>query len=384
MFDFAIIGGGPAGSTLARLLAREHKIALFEKRDLESSSHGIRNEKCCGGLLAPDAQNALAALSLGLPRSLVVDPQLFAVRSIDLPSGLERCYQRHYLNIDRFELDRWLWSLVPDRAVKFQESLVTGFSPGPRGFIVSYRRGGREYAVEARAVIGAEGSRSLVRSRLADREPARRYFCVEEWFECPASPPYFSALFDPAITDFYAWTIPKNGTILLGAALDPLDRPLEKFELLKQKVFERGLVLGHPIKKNGGFLLRPRHWGSVILGGGGLISVGEAAGLVSPSSGEGLSFAFRSAMLLASAVLRHGDKYQQAYERSAAKFRTMLLVKNLKASFLCRPRIRRAIMAVGLRSVRVESDMYTGPVHFADRPASLSTTHVRQTTEARG
>jgi len=353
MYDFAVIGGGPAGSTLARLLAPHCRIALFEKHDPESNAPGAGNEKCCGGLLAPDAQKALASLGLGLPRSLVVDPQLFVVRSIDLASGREGCYQRHYLNIDRRGFDRWLWSLVPDCVVKFPSSLVTGFAPGPRGFIVRYRRDGREYSVEARAVVGADGARSLVRSRLAVRDAARRYFAVEEWFACPGVPPSFSAVFDPAITDFYAWTVPKNGELMVGAALDPEGRPLEKFELLKRKLREKGFSLGRPVKRHGGFLLRPRWRGSVFFGRGNLALVGEAAGLVSPSSGEGVSFALESASLLAAAVRRRGRDFMRSYRRSAAGLRRKILFKSLKASLLYRPRVRQALLASGLGSVNV-------------------------------
>ncbi len=115
MFDIAVIGAGPAGSTVARLLGAYCKIALIEKRDLERGKPCARNEKCCGGLLAPDAQKALAALSLGLPRSVIVDPQLFAVRSLDLATGHERYYQRHYINIDRLLFGRGCKAFVlPD------------------------------------------------------------------------------------------------------------------------------------------------------------------------------------------------------------------------------------------------------------------------------
>ena len=47
----------------------------------------------------------LAAMGMGLPARVLVGPQLFAVRCIDLEHGLVRYYQRHYMNIDRGRLD---------------------------------------------------------------------------------------------------------------------------------------------------------------------------------------------------------------------------------------------------------------------------------------
>jgi hypothetical protein len=68
--------------------------------------------KCCGGFIAPDAQLILARFGLGIPKSVLLSPQLFAVRTIDFDNSLERYYQRHYINIDREEFDKWLISIV--------------------------------------------------------------------------------------------------------------------------------------------------------------------------------------------------------------------------------------------------------------------------------
>ena len=59
MHDVAIIGAGPAGATLARLAGTKMKILLADGRPLDREyEHGMRM-KCCGGLLAPDAQKVL-------------------------------------------------------------------------------------------------------------------------------------------------------------------------------------------------------------------------------------------------------------------------------------------------------------------------------------
>ena len=97
---------GPAGSTLARLAGKKYKVLLLEKRTF-APDMALASEKCCGGLLDPDAQQMLARFGLGLPKSALLSPQLFAVRTIDMKNSIERYYQRHYINIDRSEFDRW-------------------------------------------------------------------------------------------------------------------------------------------------------------------------------------------------------------------------------------------------------------------------------------
>lgn len=83
MYDVVIIGGGPAGATLARLIGEKMKVLILDRRDLGSPFAG-RGEKCCGGLLAPDSQSMLARFGFGLPKSILVGPQLFTVRTMDL------------------------------------------------------------------------------------------------------------------------------------------------------------------------------------------------------------------------------------------------------------------------------------------------------------
>ena len=105
MYDVAIIGAGPAGATLARLISDRFGVLLVDKRRLSGADTDEFPGKCCGGLLAPDAQGMLSKMGLGLPKSVLVDPQLFVVRAIDVKQRTERYYQRYYINMDRGRFD---------------------------------------------------------------------------------------------------------------------------------------------------------------------------------------------------------------------------------------------------------------------------------------
>ena len=61
MYDIAIVGGGPAGATLARLTGNQYRVLLLEKRTFQEPLYGGL-QKCCGGLIAPDAQKMLASV----------------------------------------------------------------------------------------------------------------------------------------------------------------------------------------------------------------------------------------------------------------------------------------------------------------------------------
>ena len=151
-YDAAIIGAGPAGATFARRLAQqspELKILLLDAQD---EGH----KKPCGGLLAPDAQKTLAHFDLVLPKSVLADPQIFAVETMDLRTRRVRYYQRYYLNMDRYAFDRWLVSLVPP-TVEIVRGRCTAVSRTDGGFVLTVRtaEGARSFA--CRCLIGADG-----------------------------------------------------------------------------------------------------------------------------------------------------------------------------------------------------------------------------------
>jgi flavin-dependent dehydrogenase len=138
MYDLIIVGAGPAGATLARLLGKNNKILLLDRRRMDrSGSLGMKEglEKCCGGLIAPDAQQMLAKMGLGVPRGVLVGPQLFTVRTIDVRNRLERHYQRHYINIDREKFDSWLVSLIPSGVDAKWAASFKGFDRVLTGFV---------------------------------------------------------------------------------------------------------------------------------------------------------------------------------------------------------------------------------------------------------
>jgi len=237
MFDIAIIGAGPAGATLARLTGNSNKVLLIDKKQLTMTpEEDFGHAKCCGGLLAPDAQEMLAVLGLGLPQHVLVGPQLFVVRTIDLQNAIERYYQRFYINIDRGKFDRWLLSLLPASVDVRLGSLCKSFEKSNGSFQLKLFQNGKEYVEHAKILIGADGALSMVRRQAFPHHPfPKKYIAVQEWFETERVLPYFTTIFDREITDFYSWTIPKENFLLVGAALSPQEKTSPKFELLKKK-----------------------------------------------------------------------------------------------------------------------------------------------------
>lgn len=359
MYDLIIVGAGPAGATLARLLEEDYKILLLDKKQLaphadpgETSSW----EKCCGGLIAPDAQRMLARMGLGVPREVLVGPQLFTVRTIDVQHNIERYYQRHYINIDRGKFDSWLVSLLAGTEVRLASSFKS-LEQSSAGIRVKYTWKGQEHEVWTKFLVGADGAASAVRRRLKPETKIRKYISIQEWFRAKHSNAYYSAIFDREITDFYSWTIPKEEYLLVGAALIPNDNASGKFELLKQKLENYGFDLREKVRRTGAFILRPESPSQIYLGQGNVALIGEAAGWISPTSAEGLSYAFRSALAFAASYREYGGKRPadvlKGYYKNTGDLRLNIRMKNLKAPFMFNQGLRKMALRSGLLSIDI-------------------------------
>jgi len=359
MFDIAIIGAGPAGAMAAMLIAHKYKVLLIDKRDLNNENDKNSIVKCCGGLLAPDAQHIIARLGLGLPTDILVNPQLFTVRTMDFNNNIERFYQRFYLNMDREKFDRWLIKQVPNNVDKRFNSIFKSFRKLDKGYEIKFTHNGNEYIEKAKIIIGADGGNSRIRRIAFEKEAfPRKYISIQEWFKTNETMPYFTAIFDEDITDFYSWIIPKDEYILLGSALKPDAMSNDKFQLLKNKLSKHGVDLSNKFKREGAFIYRPTSLGHVIAGKDNIALIGEAAGAISPSSAEGFSYALRSSLYLAESLESGVEGFLNRYKRKMKKIRMNILLKNLKSPAMYNPMIRHSVMKSGIQSMDIVYDEF--------------------------
>lgn len=355
MYDIAIIGAGPAGATLARLLSHQYKVIIIDKRDLNDIKPSNIITKCCGGLLAPDAQEMIACMGLGMPKDILVDPQLFAVRAIDLDNGLERFYQRFYFNMDRERFDRWLVSLIPSHVVQKFNCHVKSFSSNDRGHQISYIENSQVWEITAKVLIGADGGSSMVRRHAFPHSMIPQYVSIQEWYEAPGFLPYFTAVFDRAITDYYSWIIPKDKYLLIGSALQPGPTSVVKFESFKNKLRNHGFTFERLIKREGAFIARPLSISNLQLGRENLALIGEAAGAISPSSAEGMSYALKSALGLAQSLEPGMEGFLPRYIQNMQRLKWNILLKNMKSPGMYHPTVRKFVMRSGLLSMKIKN-----------------------------
>ena len=340
-YDVAVIGGGPAGATFARELARtqpDKRIVLID----DTPSTG---SKVCGGLLAPDAQKVLAQFDLDLPKSILADPQIFDVKTIDLASGLTRNYQRHYLNMNRAAFDEWLISLIPD-TVTVIRGRCTEIA---EDFTLTVIENGEKHSLSADRIVGADGGASVVRRRFF-KTCKKQYISIQEHFKDESGDmPSYSCIYDPETSDSCSWTIRKDGYVIFGGAFD-IKGGREAYFRQKARVEDHlGRSFGEATKIEACLLTSPRVAGDFLLGDDRVFLIGEAAGLISSSSFEGISSAFLSGKYLSDAFAE--KNILAGYRKKTLKLRFKLLLKIPKMKILCSPFLRKIIMKSGICSI---------------------------------
>ena len=349
MYDVVIVGAGPAGATFAKSFAehdRNLKILLIDGQN-------EKNKKVCGGLLAPDAQEVLARFGLTLPKSILEDPQIFAVDTVDLVSKENRCYKRHYLNMDRYAFDKWLLSLVPQN-VQIINAHCLSVKRTEGQYVLSLQTETGKQQLEAKAVVGADGASSVVRRCLFRKLPYQ-YVSIQQWYENSSKtiPPY-SCVFDAKTSDSCSWTIRKGSYVVFGGAYKRAGCR-EAFEEQRKRFEEfMGQQLGQPVKREACLLTSPRKFSDFVTGKENAYLAGEAAGLISASSFEGISSAMLSGKLLAEAFLEGEDHavIQKLYKKKTLPLRCKLYFKIFKMHILCSPFLRKVIMKSGIQSVK--------------------------------
>jgi geranylgeranyl reductase family protein len=293
-YDAIVVGAGPAGSTLARLLAGQGVRVLLLDR-----ARFPRDKPCAGGV------TLRAASRLDIDLAPVVERTIFAGR---FTYRLGRAF-RHQSNqplaymTQRRRLDLFLTEQAAAAGAQFHDGEpVRAVEVGER--MVTVRTDKGHYT--ATALAGADGANGMVGQStgtaprvdllvaLEGNVPLERK--VERRWE------HTIALDLGALPGGYGWVFPKGDHLNVGVGgwqhfAPHLRRRLaalcQRYRLPSDRLAD---LRGHhlPLRRPGSPIAR-----------GPVLTLGDAAGLVDPLSGEGIHTAFLSARLAAEAIVRY-------------------------------------------------------------------------------
>lgn len=350
-YSIVIIGAGPAGSNLARRI--EHK--KYDVLLIDGAEQ--KGDKVCAGLLSPDAQDLLAEYDISLPKEILVSPQLFSVRTIDLEMSEVRHYRRNYVNVDRAKFDRFLLEMVP-KEVDILQGVCKKVLREKTGFWLEVKTTEGFKRIRCDYLVGADGANSVVRKCFFPKDEIERYVAIQQWFPAMQENPYYSCIFDHDTSPSCSWIFFKDGKMVFGGAFSSV-HCREAFELQKKKLAERGIVSAHtlkePLKTEACMVSRPHFLHGICLGRNNAFLIGEAAGFISPSSLEGISFALSSAESLAQAFAKRidGKAILREYRKRTRKLRLKVKCKCIKRPFMYHVGLRACILKTGFGAIKM-------------------------------
>lgn len=302
MYDAFVVGGGPSGATAAEDLARAgYRVALLDRDG---------RIKPCGGAIPPRAIR-----DFDIPDHLVV-AKIKTARMIS-PTG--RAVDIHieggYVGmVDREDFDEFL----RDRARMVGADRLTGtflrVERDVAGTHVVWREkaSGQEQRSLTRVVIGADGAKSgVARSEVPGGDKIPYVIAYHEIIKAPAAnsvydPVRCDVIYDGQISpDFYGWVFPHGDKASVGMGTEDGSVDLKKATADLREM--AGLTGCETIRREGAPIpLKPLdRWDN----GKDVVLAGDAAGVVAPSSGEGIYYAMaggRAAATAAQAFLRTG------------------------------------------------------------------------------
>jgi geranylgeranyl diphosphate/geranylgeranyl-bacteriochlorophyllide a reductase len=306
----AVVGGGPAGSCAAETLVKAGiETYLFERK--------LDNAKPCGGAIPlcmvsefdiPDRiiDRRVSKMKMISPSNVEVDI------AIDKPG--------EYIGMCRREI---LDGFLRDRAEKLGAKLINGrvleikiTENGRQPYKIDYSdtsEGGIEgvmRSLEVDIIIGADGFNSVV-AKAIDAGDYNYAIAFQERIRIPEDKmKYYEDLAemyvgDDVSTDFYAWVFPKHDHVAVGTGTMKVhQRDIKKLQAgIRTRAHKRiagGEIIkteAHPIPEHP----RPRR---VV---GRVALVGDAAGYVTKSSGEGIYFAAKSGRMCAEAIVEFSE-----------------------------------------------------------------------------
>lgn len=347
MYDIVIIGAGPAGSTLAKLISKTNKKILIIDAENE------KNKKPCGGLLAPDAQKELAHYDLVIPKDILVSPQIFSVKTMDLVSKQIKYYQRYYLNMDRYKFDKYLVSLIPKNVKKINGRVVS--IKKQDNYILEVLEKNKKSIINSKIIVGADGCNSIVR-RTFYKNNIMKYMAIQEWYKCvDTSNSFYSCIFDRKTSDSCSWLIHKDEYLIYGGAFD-IKNSKDKFFEQKNRLSKfLNVDLNEPVKREACLVYRPKRFKDFVTGKDGAYLIGEAAGFISASSFEGISIAIKSADILSKIIIKNDNinKITKLYRLKTINLKIKLRLKVIKRWFMYTSIVRNIIMMLGIDTIKI-------------------------------
>jgi menaquinone-9 beta-reductase len=368
-YDAIVVGAGPAGCIAALTLARGGaRVALVDKAR-------VGRDKACGDLIGPRGVRLLDDLGLGFHDAPRVGDMIVAGpsgRRVLLPARAGRTYPGHAIVVPRTMFDAQLRAAAIDAGAIEVPSRVASVDDGR-----VVLDGGR--FLDADFVIGADGATSTTARTTGLMDPDRVLwgFAVRGYIPAAVAVPVIALWNDRPRRGFpgYGWLFPGPDGANLGLGVGLGHSRLAAHRAQAQLAAFRA----HLVRID--LLDSTQHLPVQVLGGwlkmglagtrsaeGKVLLVGDAAGLVNPLQGEGISQSMASGQAAAATVLARPGDAAVAYRHwvDAAYGEWMSVTTPIQAGLVGHPRLIAGLSATLTAPIVGSSIASTWAIYWND------------------
>jgi digeranylgeranylglycerophospholipid reductase len=226
MYDFVVVGAGPAGSRFARRASEAgHDVLAFEQGE-------VGKPLACSGHVSTDVWEFTPDGARDELLQNEISGARFHLREPGTDGDEYPFYKKEVISnvIDRVGLDRMLATAARDAGVDLREQhTVVGVSEYRDHVEVTARGPDGTETHEARMVAGCDGPQSRVRSELGLPEPGELLHGVLGFTDEPADEDFVDVHL--TVPRFFAWRIPRGDAgVEYGLATPPGDDVRAQFE----------------------------------------------------------------------------------------------------------------------------------------------------------
>jgi geranylgeranyl reductase len=308
-----VVGGGPAGSTAARLLAEADVDVVLLEKDLNY-------RKPCGGGMPSTAFKEFN-IPITLPHQVIQKLHIVFPSDKNLEILLKG---GSIIIVERGQFDSILRTLAADSGARIVEGSFFDIECKNNRLLAHTKMNGTTRTIESDFLIAADGVNSRVR-RALDISPqgyvytlstivqGRETDACEFWFGVDHAP------------HCYSWVFPRGKSVSVGTGTNDSKRARLYFDIFLRRARIHsdtdGNLRGYKMPL----------WDGKLFNVGNILFTGDSAGQVMPFTYEGIYYSMKSGEFAAQAIISHRPSlYKKLWSsRFNARFKMMKKLRDI-------------------------------------------------------